>query len=59
MTVLNCNRSEKPPAEQNTSGKETVLIVEDDEAVRKLAEQILKEAGYKALTAACGTLIES
>lgn len=44
--------SKAPLDEQKPSGSETVLLVEDDEAVRKLTEQILKDAGYKVLTAA-------
>ena len=35
-------------------GNETILIVEDDETVRKLAKQILKTQGYTILEAAGG-----
>ena len=35
-------------------GSETVLVVEDDEEVRKLAVQILKNQGYKVLEASQG-----
>jgi signal transduction histidine kinase len=33
------------------TGHETILIVEDDKAVRNLAERILRSAGYEVLTA--------
>lgn len=51
--------AEKPeqPTEVDTTdlrGKETILIVEDDQAVRNLTRRILASAGYKTLTAANG-----
>ncbi len=35
-------------------GSESVLVVEDEEAVRKLARRILESAGYRVFTAASG-----
>lgn len=35
-------------------GGETVLLVEDDPALLKMAEEVLHDTGYKVLTAPCG-----
>jgi CheY-like chemotaxis protein len=45
---------EGPGAEAIQSGTETVLLADDDEAVRAFARQVLKEAGYQVLDAADG-----
>jgi len=37
-----------------TSGTETILLVEDDETVRKLAHEVLENCGYRLLEAANG-----
>lgn len=42
---------EKAKVEEIPHGNETILVVEDDEAVRKLAAQILKKQGYTVLEA--------
>jgi two-component system, cell cycle sensor histidine kinase and response regulator CckA len=36
------------------SGGETVLLVEDDPALRKMAAEVLRDTGYKVLIAPCG-----
>ena len=40
---------------QVLSGTETILLVEDEEAVRKLVRRTLEEQGYRLLVAASGT----
>jgi DNA-binding NtrC family response regulator len=36
------------------SGSETVLVVEDDDQLRKLVVQVLQTQGYRAFEASCG-----
>ena len=43
-----------PAAPVNTRGTETILLVEDAEPLRKLAELFLKESGYRILSAGDG-----
>ncbi len=43
--------SERPP---NRGGRETILVVEDEPSVRRLAERVLGNAGYHVLTAGDG-----
>lgn len=46
---------EKPiPRIEFTEGTETILLVEDEELVRKLSRQILESAGYKVIEASNG-----
>jgi PAS domain S-box-containing protein len=42
------------PISDHPGGRETVLVVEDEEAVRAAAERILRRAGYQVLSAAGG-----
>jgi len=37
-----------------TEGKATILVVDDEENLRKLLQQILEEAGYNVLVAGSG-----
>jgi two-component system, cell cycle sensor histidine kinase and response regulator CckA len=43
-----------PPVPRRSTGIETVLVVEDEEALRKVAERSLEGAGYRVLTASDG-----
>ena len=46
--------AEHPPAEVQIRGDETILLVEDDPAVRTLAHRVLSGAGYHVLVAEHG-----
>ena len=49
------NREIAPvPVGETVRGSETVLLVEDEPALRLLAEKMLAELGYKVLAADCG-----
>jgi signal transduction histidine kinase len=46
--------AEAVPAERAAGGSETILVVEDNESVRRLAARVLGRAGYRVVTAANG-----
>jgi PAS domain S-box-containing protein len=47
-------RVESPPIAKAEAAKETILLVEDETAVRKLAAEVLRRSGYSILEAADG-----
>jgi CheY-like chemotaxis protein len=46
--------STPPPAARRSTGTETILVVEDEEALRNVARRTLDAAGYRVLIAADG-----
>jgi CheY-like chemotaxis protein len=48
------HHAEAPPLAAASAGHETILFVDDEPFVRRLAEQTLRRAGYRVLTAEDG-----
>jgi signal transduction histidine kinase/CheY-like chemotaxis protein len=44
----------RAPVPQSAGGGETVLLVEDEDGVRKLLSHVLRKRGYQVLEASCG-----
>jgi signal transduction histidine kinase len=53
-TIQAANTPGEQPAEKLPAGNETILLVDDEESLRKLVEEILAGLGYRVLTAANG-----
>ncbi len=47
-------KNEQAPAARSLEGSETILVVEDDEMLRKMTERMLKGYGYSVITARDG-----
>ena len=48
------HREEAPPLSPPSRGRETILVVEDDDQVRATAAELLEQSGYRVITAANG-----
>ena len=46
--------SEHPPSRTKSTGRKTILVVDDDASVRRLTATILKTNGYGVIEADCG-----
>ena len=54
LSATPIDRSGPPPAATTPRGHETILLIEDEEAVRSLTRQILQQFGYTVVEAAGG-----
>src|SRR5688572_30384471 len=54
MRDLKPHTPSPPPTEDRRTGRETVLVVEDEEAVRQFAVESLQRHGYHVLSASSG-----
>jgi PAS domain S-box-containing protein len=54
ITAVAALQSDQPAPVSHTRGGETVLVVEDEEAMREVTRRILARNGYQVITAATG-----
>ncbi len=54
LQQLEFNESKEQVSEESSGGSETILLVEDEEMLREMAQGILESKGYKVITAADG-----
>lgn len=54
--VASAKPKPKPPRNDDVTGNETILLVEDEKALRKLQKRILSDAGYRILEASDGAM---
>jgi two-component system cell cycle sensor histidine kinase/response regulator CckA len=54
LSATTATATKRPTVPRRTTGTETILVVEDEEALGKVARRTLDAAGYKVLTAADG-----